>query len=97
MYALIGRVEIHSGYEEETAKRVQDSGIGMVQAMAGSISAYWARGGLDNIQHSFWLFDTEEHAQVAHAAFSRLREMPDAPATLLDVEVCEVIGELRPA
>ena len=59
--------------------------------MAGG---YWARtleG--DVIQHSLWLLDTEENARVAEATFNSLRDMPDAPATLVSVDVCEVIGQ----
>jgi hypothetical protein len=54
----------------------------------------WARS-LDGdlIQHSFWLFDTEADARSAEATFGRLREMPDAPATLISVDVCEVVGQ----
>jgi hypothetical protein len=72
---------------------IQDGGIEMVRHMAGSIRSYWARGESDNVQHSFWPFDTEEHARLAHDTFSALREMPNAPATLVSVDVCEVVGE----
>lgn len=37
------------------------------------------------IQHSFWLIDTE-------ATFNQLRDMPDAPATFISVDVCEIVG-----
>ena len=93
MYAVIGRVEIHPGHEDETRKMIQDGGIAMLRQMAGSMGGYWARGGSDNVQHSFWLFDSEENARLAHTTFSGLREMPDAPATLVSVDVCEVVGE----
>jgi hypothetical protein len=35
--------------------------------MSGSAGAYWA-GAVDGdvIQHSFWLFDTEENALIEH-------------------------------
>ena len=46
----------------------------------------------DIIQHSFWLFDTEENARAAEATFSQLRDMPGAPATFISVEVCEIVG-----
>ena len=46
------------------------------------------------VQHSFWLFDTEENARDAEATFNRLRDMPDAPATFLSVDVCEVVGHV---
>ena len=59
MYALIGRVEIKPGKEEETRSMIGERGVAMLQGMAGSAGGYWARtleG--DIIQHSFWLFDT---------------------------------------
>ena len=94
MYAVIGRVKIKPGHEEETRSMIVEGGVSMVQGMAGSTGAYWART-LDGelIQHSFWLFDTVENARSAEATFNRLREMPDAPATFVSVEVCEVIGQ----
>jgi hypothetical protein len=66
----------------------------MLAGMAGSASGYWARS-LDNgdlIQHSFWLFDTQGNARAAEATFQQLRNMPDAPATFVSVDVCEIIG-----
>jgi hypothetical protein len=61
--------------------------------MAGSAGGYWARSNRgDIIQHSFWLFDTEKNARAAEAAFNRLRGMPEAPATFISVDVCEVVG-----
>ncbi len=67
----------------------------MLQGMTGSNGGYWARtvDGGDLIQHSFWLFDTEEHARFAEVTFNTLREMPEAPAIFVSVNVCEVIGE----
>ena len=49
--------------------------------------------GGDIIQHSFWLFDTEENARAAEATFNQLRDMPDAPATFISVDVCEIVGQ----
>jgi len=74
---------------------VAEHGPGMLQGMTGSASGYWARAmdGDEIIQHSFWLFDTEEHARAAEATFNTLRTMPDAPATFVSVDVCEVIGQ----
>ena len=45
------------------------------------------------IQHSVWLFDTEANARGAEATFNTLRDMPEAPATFISVDVCEVIGQ----
>jgi hypothetical protein len=67
----------------------------MVRGMAGSAGGYGTRtlDGDDLIQHSFWLFDAEEHARAAEATFVSLRDMPDAPATFVSADVCEVIGK----
>ena len=62
--------------------------------MAGSAAGYCARNLQgDLIQHSFWLFDTEERERAAEATFNLLREMPEAPATFVSVDVCEVVGQ----
>jgi hypothetical protein len=94
MFAVIGRVKIKPGHEDETRAMVAEHGTEMVQGMAGSSGGYWWRStdGGDLIQHSFWLFDTEDNARAAEATFNTLRDMPDAPATFLNVDVCEVIG-----
>ena len=95
MHALIGRVKIKPGHEDETLAMISQGGVALVQGMTGSAGAYWARelDGADLVQHSFWLFDTEGDARAAEIVFSGLRDMPDAPATLLSVDVCEVVGQ----
>ena len=94
MHAVIGRVQIKPGREGEALGMIGDRGVAMLQGMAGSQGGYWARTleGGDLIQHSFWLFDTEENARSAEATFNTLREMPEAPATFVSVDVCEVVG-----
>jgi hypothetical protein len=66
----------------------------MVNGLPGSRGGYWARtvDGEDLVQHSFWLFDEEEGARAAEATYQTLREMPEAPATFISVDVCEVVG-----
>jgi hypothetical protein len=94
MYAVIGRVRIKPGHEDETRAMIGAGGIAMLHGMVGSAGGYWARNlAGDLIQHSFWLFDTEANARVAEATFNTLRDMPDAPATFVSVDVCEVIGQ----
>ena len=93
MYALIGRVEIKRDRADEALTMLNEHGVAMLQGMAGSEGGYWARtveG--DLIQHSFWLFETVETARATEATFNGLREMPDAPAMFVSVDVCEVIG-----
>jgi len=97
MYALVGRVEIKPGHEDETAMMARDHGPSLVGGMSGNKLAYWART-LDDrgnvIQHSFWLFETEEDARAAEAVFSSLRDLPQAPADFISADVCEVIAAL---
>ena len=94
MYALVGRVKIRPGHEDETRAMIIEHGVPMFRGMPGAADAYWARA-LDGelIQHSFWLFDNEESARNAEATFNRLRDMPDAPATFVSSDVCEVVGQ----
>jgi hypothetical protein len=95
MHAVVGQVKIKPGHEDETAAMIVGSGVPMVRGMVGSAGGYWARtvDGADTIQHSFWVFDTEENARSAKTTFESLREMPDAPATFVSVDVCEVLGQ----
>ncbi|HWS48192.1 MAG TPA: hypothetical protein VN636_20175 [Acidimicrobiia bacterium] len=95
MHAVIGRVKIKPGHEDETRAMLESHGIAMLQGMAGSSGGYWSRATAegDLVQHSFWLFDSEDNARAAEATFNTLREMPDAPATFLSVDVCEVIAQ----
>ena len=93
MHAVIGRVEIKPGHEEETLAMIGERGVPMLHGMPGCAGGYWART-LEGatIQHSFWLFDSEENARAAETTFSMLRDMPDAPATFISIDVCEVVG-----
>ena len=93
MRAVIGRVKIKPDRADEALAMIGEAGVAMLRGMIGSAGGYWARShGGDIIQHSFWLFDTEENARAAEATFSKLRDMPDVPATFISVDVCEVIG-----
>lgn len=95
MHAVIGRVKIKPGHEDETRAMIAEHGVAMVQGMAGASGGYWSRGTDDGdlVQHSFWLFDTEENARTAEATFNALRNMSEAPAIFVSVDVCEVIGQ----
>ena len=93
MYAVIGVVKIKPERADEALAMIGERGSAMLQGMAGSAGGYWART-LDGelMQHSFWL-DTEANARSAEVTFNTLRDMPDAPATFVSVDVCEVIGQ----
>ena len=93
MHAVIGQVKLKPDRADEALSMIDERGVAMLRAMTGSTGGYWARNiEGDDIQHSFWLFDTEENARAAEATFNRLRNMPDAPATVVSVDVCEVVG-----
>jgi hypothetical protein len=95
MYAVIGRVKIKPGHADDTLAMIAEHGAELLEGIPGSRGGYWARTVDDGdlIQHSFWLFDTEDGARSAESTFSTLREMPDAPAVFVSVEVCEIVGE----
>ncbi len=96
MFAVVGVVRIKPGHEEETAVMAREHGPGLVGGMSGR-AAFWARATAADdgvIQHSFWLFETEADADAGAAVFGSLRDMPDAPAEFVSVEVCEVIAEM---
>ena len=95
MFAVVGRVRIKPGNEELARQMISEHGVGMFRGMAGSNKAYWCRAvdASEVVQHSFWMFDTEENARRAEATFNSLREMPDAPAEWISCDVCEIIGE----
>jgi hypothetical protein len=95
MHAVIGRVKIKPGYEDDTRVLIIDQGVPMLHGMTGSEGGYWSRCAQEGevIQYSFWLFDTEENARTAEPVFNTLRDIPDAPATFVSVDVCEVIEE----
>ena len=96
MFAVIGRVQIKPGQEEVTRQILNERGVRMFEGASGFKRAYWARpvDAADQlIQHSYWLFDTEEDARAAEKTFNSLRQMPEAPAVFVSCDVCEVIGE----
>ena len=94
MHAVIGQVRIKPDRADEALAMLRERGIAMLQGMPGSAGGYWARNlGGDLVQHSFWLFDTEENSRAAELVFNQLRDLPDAPATFLSVDVCEIIGQ----
>jgi hypothetical protein len=96
MFAVVGRVKIKPDRAEEARSMIADRGTAMLEGMTGATGGHWARtlDGDDIIQHSFWLFETEKDARAAEAAFTTLRDMPDAPATFISVDVCEIIASV---
>ena len=76
MHAVIGRVKIVPDRADEALAMIGEGGVAMLRGMTGSAGGYWARSGEgDIIQHSFWLFDTEEDARAAEATFNGPKEL----------------------
>ena len=70
---MIGRVDLERAMKT-TAMMAREHGPALVGGIPGNKTAYWARAVDDQgtlIQHSFWLFETEQDAP------SRLR--PSSP------------------
>ena len=95
MYAVVGRVKIKPERADEALAMVGERGPAMLRGMTGANGGFWARtvDEGDLVQHSFWLFDSEANARAAETTFNALRDMPEAPAIFVSVDVCEVIGE----
>jgi hypothetical protein len=92
MYAVVGRVRIDPAREDEARVTLEQRGVPMLKGLKGSVGGYWAKSLEGDIQHSIWLFDSEDNARAAEAMFGQ-GPPPGAPATFVSVEVCEVIGQ----
>jgi hypothetical protein len=94
MYAVVGQAKIEPGYEDEMQQAVAARGVTLLQRMAGSSGGWWYRTTHegDLVQHSFWLFDTESHAQAAEEAYHEFRAGPLARTSLISVGVHEVFA-----
>lgn len=68
---------------------ISERGVAKLHGMDGSAGGDWARTLADSdvTQHSFWLFDTEATARSAEATFTTVRNLPDAPAVFVRVDV----------
>ena len=78
MHALVGRVTIKPGHEDETRAMIAEQGVAMVRGMSGSAGGYWSRNieGGDLVQHSFWLFDTEADRASPRESSTRCATCP---------------------
>ena len=92
MYAVIGVVKLVSDRKDEALQMIKERGEAMVRGLPGSRGGWWSRSVEGDLQHSFWLFDTEENARAAFAMFGK-GPPPGAPATLVSVELCEVVAQ----
>jgi hypothetical protein len=86
---------LFAGREDEVLKLVKDRGEAMLRGLPGSRGGYWVRPLAGDLQHSFWLFDTEANARAAAEMFGK-GPPPGGPATLVSVELCKVVGLTDP-
>jgi hypothetical protein len=95
MYAVVGEVKVEPGHEDEAQNLIAEYGVTMLQHMAGSSGGWWYRTLQDGdlVQHSFWLFDTKEHAVAAWEAFHVVRAGPTTPTKTITVDVHEVFAQ----
>ena len=98
MHAVIGRVRIKPGHEDETLAMIDQHGVAMLGGMAGSAGGWWSRAvdGDELIQHSFWLFDSEENARAAEATFNTPARHARRAGHVPERDVCEVSGRREP-
>ena len=91
MYAVIGRVKIKPGHEQETLAMIEKSGVAMVSGFPVRVAVIGRTQLMVKTSSS-----TRSGCSMAKRVLAlqrrHLRAMPDAPATLISVEVCEVVG-----
>ena len=90
---VVAQMHVKEGREDEARMMVVERAPDLLRALPGVLGGYWARSvdGVEVVHHSFWLFDSEGGARRAASALAATREMPDAPAVLRAVDVCELI------
>ena len=88
MYAVIGRVTIHPGHEEETLAMISGGGVAMVQGMVGRLAQRLAAnpddpaGWVQLVKAYAVLGDTEKRDAALKTARARYAGKPDVLADL---------------
>jgi hypothetical protein len=88
-------VKIKPGRSDETLAMIRDHGEQMLHGLTGSKGGYWTRTVDGWGSHPAFLLAVRNRGRrrLAEATFNTLREMPEAPAVFVSVNVCEVVGE----
>ena len=92
MYAVVGRVKIEAGREDEAHKLLDDFVVPSAKTLTGFASGYWARALDEDIGNSLLLFDSEENARAAAAQIAE-GPPPGTPVSFMSVTVCEVLAQ----
>ena len=96
MHAVIGRVTIKPGHEDETLAMIDHHGVGMLQGMAGSEGAI-GRGRSSTVISSNTPSGCSRERRTRwplRRPSTRSATCRTAPASFLSVDVCEVIGQV---
>ena len=91
MYAIVGRVSIQSGREDEAADYLRTNILPMVKQATGLISGYWVAP-QDGKGLGITLYESEEAARGA-AEMARRGPLPDY-VTFDSLDVLEVIAQV---
>ncbi len=89
MYAVVGKVSLDSGRMDEVIGSLESMVLPTVTSQEGHVASYFTRSGDGTNGLSMSVFDTKEQAEASAAT---MISPPEAPVTIEDVEVREVIG-----
>jgi len=92
MHAVVGRVKIETGREDEARKLLQEFAVPSAKGLAGFAGGYWARAVDEDTGNSMVLFDSEENARAAAAQIAE-GPPPGGPVSVVSVTVCEVLAQ----
>ncbi len=89
MYAVVGKVSLDSGRMDEVIGSLESMVLPTVTSQEGHVASYFTRSGDGTNGLSMSVFETKEQAEASAAT---MISPPEAPVTIEDVEVREVIG-----
>ena len=91
MHAVVGKVSIQSGHEDESVEYLKTNVLPMVKQAPGIIAGYWVAA-KDGKGLGITLYESEEAARGA-AEMAQKAPMPDY-VTFDSVDVLEVIAQV---
>ena len=89
MYAVVGKVSLDPGRMDEIIGSLESMVVPTVTAQEGHVASYFTRSGDGTNGLSVSVFGTKQQAE---ASASTMVSPPEAPVTIEDVEVREVIA-----
>ena len=89
MYAVVGKVSLDSARMDEVIGSLEAMVLPSVKAHEGHVASYFTRSADGSNGLSMSVFDTLEQAEASAAT---MVSPPEAPVTIENVEVREVIG-----